>query len=257
MQDLLANGVSAALGGGVATLALYPLDALRTKLAAEKGTRSSSFAVLADVIRRHGVLGLFVGVSPKLIQSMLGKFLYFVFFTGLVSRTRALNGGLPVELLCGYLAEAMHLPLTIPLEVVTTRIQKASSSAGIAATLRAIVADSGGIAGLWTGWRAYVFLCTQVSVGLTMPQSHAPRTYWLTLSFFNILTHTQRTANDPIYRLRAPQAALGCLARCQVTQCWRGVFAWRTGTRHCCVLHISLHARANDSASAQARQGRK
>lgn len=166
MQDLLANGVSAALGGGVATLALYPLDALRTKLAADKGARASSFAVLADVIRRQGVLGLFVGVSPKLIQSMLGKFLYFVFFTGLVNRTRALGGGLPVELLCGYLAEAMHLPLTIPLEVVTTRIQKASTSAGIAATLRTVAAESGGIAGFWTGWRAYVFLCTQVRQAL-------------------------------------------------------------------------------------------
>ena len=55
MEDLLTSGVSAALGGGVATLALYPLDALRTKLASqERGARTGSLAVLADVIRNQG-----------------------------------------------------------------------------------------------------------------------------------------------------------------------------------------------------------
>lgn len=65
-----------------------------------------------------------------------------------------------MELACGYLAEAMHLPLTIPLEVVTTRLQKGGASASVSATLRSVVADSG-VSALWTGWRAYVFLCTQ------------------------------------------------------------------------------------------------
>lgn len=148
MQHLLSEGLAASIGGGVATLTLYPLDALRTKLAATEG-KTSAWSVLRDVVRTQGLAGLFSGVTPKVAQSMLGKFLYFCFFTGLL-RLRGPHGSLLTELACGYLAEAMHLPLTIPLEVVVTRIQKGGSGS-VAGTVRALVADRG-LAGLWTGW---------------------------------------------------------------------------------------------------------
>lgn len=157
MSDMLASGVAASLGGGVSTLCLYPLDALRTKMASGGVSSSSAITVLMDTIRTQGLLGLFVGVSPKLMQSMLGKFLYFFFYTGLIGTLR--NKTLASELFCGYLAEAMHLPLTIPLEVITTRIQKGGGN--IADTLKALLREREGIMALWRGWRAYIFLCTQ------------------------------------------------------------------------------------------------
>jgi hypothetical protein len=63
-------------------------------------------------------------------------------------------------LLCGYLAEACHLPLTIPLEVVTTRMQKDESGQSVTSIVNGLLVSGG----LWRGWRSYVFLCCQPAI---------------------------------------------------------------------------------------------
>ncbi len=102
-------------------------------------------------------------------QSVLGKFLYFLFYTGLVNKLAALRGPLlslagpvsTVELLvCGYLAEAMHLPLTIPFEVVTARMQKDDKAQGALSIVQSLYASGS----LWKGWRAYAYLCCQPAI---------------------------------------------------------------------------------------------
>jgi hypothetical protein len=82
----LEQGTSAAVGGAIATALLFPLDVLRTKLAASSDKSDSAMKTIARLMRTQGVAGLFGGLSPKLVQSSLGKFLYFIFYTTFVQQ---------------------------------------------------------------------------------------------------------------------------------------------------------------------------
>jgi hypothetical protein len=167
MLPALEQATSAAVGGAIATAVLFPLDALRTKLAASTREGDTAAKTVARIVQTQGVLGLFGGLSPKLMQSVLGKFLYFLFYTGLVNKwaaVRALSAAGPVStyelLVFGYLAEAMHLPLTIPFEVVTTRMQKEDKAQGALSIVRSLYASGS----LWKGWQAYAYLCCQPAI---------------------------------------------------------------------------------------------
>jgi len=62
-MEALESALGAAVGGGIATASLYPLDSLRTKLAVSKEPGASALKVL----KKEGVFGLFNGVFSKLI----------------------------------------------------------------------------------------------------------------------------------------------------------------------------------------------
>merc|ERR1711916_313245 len=162
-MESLEQALGAAVGGGIATFSLYPLDNLRTKLAVSTRPGDTALKTVQRVLETQGVLGLFSGVPMKLIQSMLGKFLYFLWYTTLLNRWAILQGAplsTPQALVCGYLAEAMHLPFTLPFEVITTRIQKGDTKLGIWGTVKSVLAEGGA----WRGWRVYVYLCCMPAI---------------------------------------------------------------------------------------------
>jgi hypothetical protein len=84
MQSL-EQAVGAAVGGGIATFALYPLDNLRTKLAVSTDADSSALKTVQKVLRTEGVLGLFKGVPMKLIQVKREVFFFPFLFSSLFS----------------------------------------------------------------------------------------------------------------------------------------------------------------------------
>jgi hypothetical protein len=98
----LEQGTSAAVGGAIATAVLFPLDVLRTKLAVSTDKSESSTKTVLRIIRTQGVSGLFGGLSPKLLQSSLGKFLYFIFYTTFVQQLQRVhpNASTAVSVLC-------------------------------------------------------------------------------------------------------------------------------------------------------------
>ena len=159
----LEQATSAAVGGAIATTVLYPLDALRTKMASSTRPDETALKTVARVVKSQGVSGLFGGLPPKVMQSVLGKFLYFLWYTTLTAKL-ALIRGRPLQtyelLLCGYFAEALHLPFTIPLEVVTTQMQKDDKADGIGSVLSRVWNEGG----LWRGWKVYAYLCTQPAI---------------------------------------------------------------------------------------------
>ncbi len=77
MLPALEQATSAAVGGAIATAALFPLDALRTKLAASTRPGDSALKTVARVLETQGVFGLFGGLSPKLMQ--VGRTVCFAF----------------------------------------------------------------------------------------------------------------------------------------------------------------------------------
>jgi len=58
------------------------------------------------------------------------------------------------------LSEALHLPFTLPFEVITTRIQKGDTKLGIFGTVKSVIAEGGA----WRGWKVYVYLCCMPAI---------------------------------------------------------------------------------------------
>lgn len=81
----------------------------------------SMLSVARDLYSREGCLGFYRGVSYASSQSGLEKAAYFYGYGWLKALALRVSGGRELntvaDLMLGYLAEALHLPLTIPIEV--------------------------------------------------------------------------------------------------------------------------------------------
>ncbi|POM72035.1 Mitochondrial Carrier (MC) Family [Phytophthora palmivora] len=75
--------------------------------------------------------------------------------------------GTMTDLGIGYLSELCHLPITMPMELVGTRMQTGSESGSILQILRSIVKESG-VGGLYKGLGAYFVLCLQPAIQYTV-----------------------------------------------------------------------------------------
>ncbi|ETW10144.1 hypothetical protein H310_00514 [Aphanomyces invadans] len=171
----LATATSAAVGGCTASVVLYPLDTLKTRMQSEskKDANVKTSLVTCDV---DSILSFYKGVQYKAAQSTISKFLYFYAYTAmtkmlLTKNATSLSTG--ANLVVGYLAEMFHLPVSLPLEVVITRMQttqaKDSKKASLFQQLQAIWDENGGT---WTafykGFSAYFVLCLQPAIQFTV-----------------------------------------------------------------------------------------
>lgn len=167
--EAVAEATSASLGGGTATALLYPLDTARSIQAAVMKTRAGERTLgVSDRIQQDGVMILYKGLSVKLFKSMLGKYLYFFAYTWLKS-FYANNVG-PVtavpSLLCGYVAEWSHVPVTQPADILVTRLQ-----AGKGRRLMDTISDlynEGGLGAFFRGLAAQPVLCLQPAIQFTI-----------------------------------------------------------------------------------------
>lgn len=148
MSESIASEVlSASLGGAVSATVLYPLEVLKTKMQAEtkkdkvndEDTENSEndpseFAMIEYaqyLYKNHGMGVFFAGVETSAFQSATEKALYFFAYTIMknaykaVAHTKELSALTTLAL--GYLAEWAHLPVTLPLDCWTTKIQTDAS----------------------------------------------------------------------------------------------------------------------------------
>lgn len=155
MPETIASEVLAAsLGGAVSATVLYPLEVLKVKLQAEEsssssgdqngedetatGTKASPTMIeyARKLYERQGLQVFFQGVEVSAMQSALEKSLYFFAYTGLKHIHRAFlvftrrdpSLGVMTNLLLGCAAEWAHLPITLPVDAWTTRIQTSSGT---------------------------------------------------------------------------------------------------------------------------------
>jgi solute carrier family 25 (peroxisomal adenine nucleotide transporter), member 17 len=141
-ESIASEVLSASLGGAVSASVLYPLEVLKTKMQAEtkkegndQETESSEkdpsqFTMIEYsqyLYQNHGMGVFFAGVETSAFQSATEKALYFFAYTFLkngykaVSHQRELSSLTTLGLGC--LAEWAHLPVTLPLDCWTTKIQ--------------------------------------------------------------------------------------------------------------------------------------
>ncbi|OQS04436.1 Mitochondrial Carrier (MC) Family [Thraustotheca clavata] len=165
----LATATSAALGGCAASVILYPLDTLKTRM--QNQSKDGNESVIPKDVA--GVLSLYKGVGYKATQSTLSKFLYFYAYTNMTNMLLSKNAkslSTFMNLIVGYLAELFHLPLSLPLEVIITRMQtsKNQTKQSFMQLLQTMWEENEGkLSGFYKGFSAYFVLCLQPAIQFT------------------------------------------------------------------------------------------
>ena len=68
------------MAGGFATLACYPLDLMRTRLAVSNGNSMNIFNGLNNIIKEEGIKGLYAGITPSLAVAIPNMALGYCFY---------------------------------------------------------------------------------------------------------------------------------------------------------------------------------
>jgi hypothetical protein len=118
-----------------------------------------------------GISPFYSGVGTSAIQSATEKALYFFAYTffknGYVSITGDSSIGALPNLILGCMAEWAHLPITLPIDCVTTAIQTDDKNRGAFVLMGNILSEKG-IGGFYKGIQAYVVLCLKPAIQYTV-----------------------------------------------------------------------------------------
>lgn len=160
MSEVLAQALSAGGAAAVSSVALHPLDVIKTLLqasrsAAHDGNGSeaprllSAVDVARHILRTRGVAGFFAGLREGASESVVRNVVFFycyVLLQRMVAGQRRMDTG--TNLLVGMAAGVGGMLITSPLEVVATRARVDANGRGAARIARRI-ASKEGIAGFY------------------------------------------------------------------------------------------------------------
>jgi len=205
MPERVASEVlSAMVGGMFSASALYPLEVLKTRMQAESKPSSNpqdettddnnendeektklrlkneyiiaaseGMTSYASLMYQYegGIRPFYSGLGTSALQSATEKALYFFAYTffknGYVNLTGSSNIGTISNLILGCMAEWAHLPVTLPIDCVTTAIQTDDKNRGAFVLLGNILSEKG-IGGFYKGIQAYTVLCLKPAIQYTV-----------------------------------------------------------------------------------------
>ncbi|RHY94226.1 hypothetical protein DYB37_010395 [Aphanomyces astaci] len=176
MNKALVEASSGSLGALFACLVLFPLDVAKTKHQAStdsttKTKERSTMALLRSIWTEEGARGLFSGLGPKATHTVLSNFFYFYWYAWLKAAYAKSRGPLTTSatLAIGAAAGAINMTITLPLEVLTTRIQTTtSSSSSSAAELLGRMYREQGVLSLWKGYVPSLVLVSNPAIFYTI-----------------------------------------------------------------------------------------
>ena len=129
-MEAFVQAMSAGSGGVAATVSLFPLDTIKTRMQARKANADANGGGVGEtvvgIMEDGGPMAFFAGVRPGAVQSAIEKFVYFYAYTLLKAGWKSATGEAPgtiSNLAIGYVSEWCHLPITLPLERVVKTIQ--------------------------------------------------------------------------------------------------------------------------------------
>eukprot|EP00611_Tribonema_gayanum_P005302 TRINITY_DN14537_c0_g1_i1.p1 TRINITY_DN14537_c0_g1~~TRINITY_DN14537_c0_g1_i1.p1 ORF type:complete len:342 (-),score=116.40 TRINITY_DN14537_c0_g1_i1:31-1056(-) len=233
-----AEALAAALGGGISAGLLHPLHVIKTTLQAQRkadsgsgegagddakqqqqsqDTEASSLSVARHIVQGRGAAGFYNGVEYSVLEGALEKAAYFYGYGWLRRAAVAARGGRPpgalADVALGYAADACHLPLTLPLQLVLARLITARGGVGAGGIVRGILKTQGW-RGLYRGARAYVVLCLKPALQYAIFN----RLRGMVLAAAATRQRSGGTAAPAATTLSAAQAfALGAIARAIAT----------------------------------------
>ena len=177
-NDTIASEVlSASLGGAVSASILYPLEVLKTKMQAsddEEDENKGMVEFATNLYRKEGFQVYLNGIETSAFQSSMEKAFYFFAYTALkqvhsVVRTilspASVNQpmGAATNLFLGCLAEWAHLPLTLPIDALTTAIQTSKKQNAVALMMGILKEGN-----MYKGIQAYYVLCFKPALQYTV-----------------------------------------------------------------------------------------
>jgi len=135
MKDL-DEALAGALGALAATAFFYPVDVAKTRVQSSCGKSkrkllwSRTLATLVTLCCQEGAHGAYKGLPLKALNSVVSSFLYFYTYAALKKKLACPQGNLSLRnsLFAGSLAGAITTLVTLPLDVITTRLQTASDN---------------------------------------------------------------------------------------------------------------------------------
>jgi len=118
-----------------------------------------------------GIAPFYSGVVTSAVQSATEKALYFFAYTFLKNGYAGVTGNSDIgalsNLVLGCFAEWAHLPVTLPIDCVTTAIQTDDKGRGAFVLLGSILSEKG-IGGFYKGIEAYTVLCLKPAIQYTV-----------------------------------------------------------------------------------------
>ncbi|KAG8860082.1 hypothetical protein FRB96_004105 [Tulasnella sp. 330] len=200
----LTQAVSGGVASFTANTALFPLDVLVTRMQTNrsKGGRKKKRwnEFLREMIEEEGWSGLYSGFISDSIATLVSNFIYFYAYTAF--RERLLGARLkraerlrripahfsphpyppkhpaPValstgeELAAGFISGVLSRLMSMPLSVITVRMQAGGAKrkkAGIVSALKGIYHNEG-LLGLWKGLESTIILCSNPAITLFLFQ---------------------------------------------------------------------------------------
>lgn len=123
----LQNLTCGSLAGLMCTLATYPFDFLRTRMAVQQNTTIMSVPLRTfarEAMQDHGIRGIYVGLWPAIIGQLPYTAFSFTVYHGLKSKLDPTSSGsTTVSLTSGLVAGTASKLLTMPLDVIKKRYQ--------------------------------------------------------------------------------------------------------------------------------------
>eukprot|EP00923_Selenidium_pygospionis_P053040 GHVN01091872.1.p1 GENE.GHVN01091872.1~~GHVN01091872.1.p1 ORF type:complete len:342 (+),score=31.61 GHVN01091872.1:119-1144(+) len=161
------NATSGGISAAAATGAIYPLDTLVVRYQAAISKRHGQQTVsgiLAEALRQpNGVLGLYKGMSFKMVEQLIRNFVYFYWYNLFKRSWRKKFGPLSTSsnLFVATAAAAMNQCMTAPLEVISTNLQ--TTPMNVKQILRHVY-EQEGIQGFYRGFGASLILCSNPAI---------------------------------------------------------------------------------------------
>ena len=177
-ETIASEVLAASIGGAISASILYPLEVLKTKMQAvegdgedEKDQKNDDMITFSrKLYERESMVVFFRGMETSAFQSALEKALYFFAYTFLKEAYGVLTGhrqlGAVPNLALGCMAEWAHLPISMPIDYMTTQIQT-STDAPLKVLLNMLSMKNK--AGTWyKGIQAYYVLCFKPALQYTI-----------------------------------------------------------------------------------------
>ena len=165
VSEELVEAICAAEGGLLALYCTMPIETVQKTQISEKtkGREGTTFAEISEKISKEsGVLGFYRGIGVLSCMVASEKFIYYLLYTLMKKRLEDRKSGtvsLPLTICLGYLADLGRLPVTMPLDLLSTRMQT-SSSGGLLQVIQEVLRTRG-LSGLYAGWKAYIGLAVK------------------------------------------------------------------------------------------------
>jgi len=166
-----AAAAAAATGATLTTVAFYPVELVKNRLQSATSDGSGDgfrYNGLADglltVLREEGVAGLFTGLRFVLARALASDFATVYFGELFIARWGSGQG--PAELPLRVVGGWVSVALTLPLEIISTRITCTRPPlSALAATKKLWL--QGGLGAFWQGFRVMLVLCLNPALTFT------------------------------------------------------------------------------------------